>query len=182
MRTRADPRVAEAAPAVSLVRRGAVFVGVFAALSALYSTLGAPVERFLIETVTVRPAAALLSVLAPGVGAQALGPRLTAPGGGVNVLAGCEGADLLFLLVAALAAAPLSWRDRAVGLAIGLAVALAANQARILALFFVAREWAPGFAVLHGVVAPLLAVLVVTAWFSAYLQRHASASVALYRL
>jgi exosortase/archaeosortase family protein len=168
---------------LTLGRRVAIFIAVFLVLTALYAAAaGSAVERFVIEQATVRPAAWLLSWLAPDVQAVALGSRLTAPGGGVNVLNGCEGADVFFLVLAGLAAAPLSWRHRALGLMLGMVLIFAANQARVIGLFFAARETPQWFALMHGVFAPLAMVLLVVAGFAWFMRRHAQSAVALYRL
>jgi exosortase/archaeosortase family protein len=131
---------------------------------------------------TVRPAGWLLSVAMPSLQAVAIGSRLTAPGGGVNVLNGCEGADAMFLVIAGVLAAPLSWRRRAIGAALGLALTFLANQMRVIGLFFAARETPQAFAMLHGVVAPLAMVLLIVLWFSWFMQRHTQGAVPLYRL
>jgi exosortase/archaeosortase family protein len=167
----------------TLAGRIAVFLAVFALLSAAYSSgRGTELERLAIERLTVQPAATMLDLVAPQLGVRAAGPRLTAPGGGINVLAGCEGADILFLVIAAIVAAPLGWASRLRGLLLGLGVAFAANQARLVSLFFVARESPQHFALVHGVIGPLLLVLVVAGWFGWYVRRHAAGPVALYRL
>lgn len=168
---------------LTLGRRVAVFIAVFLTLTALYAAAaGSAVERFVIERMTVQPAAWLLGWTAPDVQAAAIGSRLTAPGGGVNVLNGCEGADAMFLVLAGLLAAPLSWRHRAVGLLLGLALTFAANQARVIGLFFAARETPQLFSLMHGVLAPLAMVLLVVAWFTWFMRRHAQGAVPLYRL
>ena len=168
---------------LTLGRRVAIFVGVFIALTALYSAAtGTVVERFVIEQLTVKPAAWLLSWLQPSVQAVAIGSRLTAPGGGVNVLNGCEGADAMFLVIAGVLAAPLSWRHRAIGVLLGLSLTFAANQMRVIGLFYAARETPTAFAMLHGVVAPLAMVLAIALWFAWFMRRHGTGAVPLYRL
>lgn len=167
----------------TLSKRILVFVGVFVALTALYAAAaGTAVERFVIEDLTVRPAAWLLGWAQPSLQAAAVGSRLTAPGGGVNVLNGCEGADVLFLVIAAVLAVPLTWRQRLVGALLGLGLTFVVNQARVIGLFFAAREAPQSFAMLHGVVAPLAMVLLIVLWFAWFMRRHAAAAVPMYRL
>lgn len=168
---------------VALPARVLRFVAAFGALALGYAALAdSAVSRVVIETLTVQPAAALLAWLAPWTEAVALGPRLTSPAGGINVLNGCEGTDLLFLVIAALLAAPLSWRARAIGLLVGLALVFAVNQLRLIALFFAVRAAPAYFPALHGVVLPLLIVAIVALWFAWHLRRHATEETPAYSI
>lgn len=68
--------------------------------------------------------------------AQAVRPRLRAPvGSELNVLNGCEGKDIAFLMAAAMLVAPLPllWRLR--GLAAGLRCVWPTHQVRVLVRF-----------------------------------------------
>jgi hypothetical protein len=47
---------------------------------------------------TVWPASIWIGFLTPDIGAQAVGYSIKAPGGGMNIINGCEGLDVLFLL------------------------------------------------------------------------------------
>jgi exosortase/archaeosortase family protein len=156
-----------------MARRIASFVAVFALLWWGYeSARGTAVERFVVDRMTVATAASLLDALDPSLGVRAVGSRLAAPGGGLNVLAGCEGVDMLLLLVAAFAAAPLPLRGRLVGLALGVAGVFALNQLRIVALFLANRADRELFALLHGTVAPLAMIAAVAVFFALWIGRH----------
>lgn len=137
-----------------------VFVLVAAALQALWSAAhGSAVERAVIDNATVRTCAALINAISPDVAAQAVDSRIHAAGGGINVLNGCEGTEVLFLLVAAQLAYPATWRQRAAGMLIGTAAVFALNQLRLLILFYglhTHRDW---FSALHGLITPLALVL-----------------------
>jgi len=79
------------------------------------------------------------------------------------------------LLCAAFAVAPLTWRSRLLGLLAGIAVVFAINQARILLLFYAYRADHTLFDPLHALVTPIAVVLLVAAYFYAWLfltQRH----------
>lgn len=148
------------------------FLALFFALQAGYSSgRGGALERLVIEQATVRMAAVLIDTLSPELQVKADGPRLRAPGGGLNVLNGCEGTDVAFLLVAAMAVAPLPWRRRLAGLALGLPLVYALNQVRVLALFYAFRSDRSWFELLHGAVAPLVLVLAVGLFFMVWLNR-----------
>lgn len=155
--------------------RIAVFALVFLLLQTGYGAArGSWLERAVIDTATVRTAAALIGGYAPQIGARAEGPRLVAPGGSINVLNGCEGTDILFLLCAAMLAAPIAWRHRLLGLALGVPLVFVLNQARLLALFHAFRTDPEWFAWLHGSVGPLILVLAVGLFFAAWVRRWAT--------
>ena len=111
------------------------------------------------------PAAAAINLITPGIGAYAFYDRVWAPGGGIRILNGCEGVEILFLLVAALAVTPVSARRRLVGLLIGIAFVFVLNQVRLVTLFYAFRE-SPGlFNTLHSLVMPILMVIGVLCYF-----------------
>jgi exosortase/archaeosortase family protein len=147
-------------------RRVLAFLLLFGLLLALYrSPLGAPLERWMIERVTVPAAAWIIASADPGAGAVARGPRISSPGGARNVLHGCEGSDAALLLAAALLAAPLPWRWRWSAAALGALALLGLNLARVVMLFYAMRHAPQWFSTLHGLVAPLMMVAAACAAF-----------------
>lgn len=134
----------------------------FAVLQAAYSEWPL-LSQWLIEQATVRPAAWVLTLAAPGLEAQALGARLVVEGGALHVLKGCEGADLALLSASAMLAVPGSWRRRLAGLALVLTAVFVLNQLRVLLLLqahLVAPAW---FDRLHTLWLPLAMVLALAA-------------------
>jgi exosortase family protein XrtM len=143
----------------------ALFLCVFAGLHLSYQSLrGTAVERLMVHTLTVRPAAWLVGKLTPQLYAVADGPTLRTSAGALNVRAGCEGTEVLFLLLAALVIAPIDWRRKPLGMLLGTALVLALNQARILALFYSVLRDRELFDLLHGYVLPV-ALIVLTGIF-----------------
>jgi exosortase family protein XrtM len=152
--------------------RVAAFALVFLLLQRAYAAAsGSWVEHLVIDVATVQTAAVLLGALWPGMGVHAAGARIASPGGSINVLNGCEGTDVIFLLVAAMLAAPLPWRQRLFGLAVGVPFVFALNQARLMALFHALRHDPVWFGRLHSTVGPLLLVLAVGLFFAWWLAR-----------
>ncbi len=154
------------APSQPWLRMLLVFVLVAGSLQALWSAArGSAAERLVIDSATVSTSVALINWLTPDVAAHGDGSRIRAPGGGINILNGCEGTEVLFLLVAAMLAYPASWRLRGIGLLVGTAAVFALNQVRLLVLFYglrADREW---FSSLHGLVTPLVLVLCTVLFF-----------------
>jgi exosortase/archaeosortase family protein len=131
---------------------------------------GTRLEHWVVDCATVRTSVALINTLTPRAAAVASGPSVVALGGRINVRNGCEGTEVLFLLLAALLAYPFSWRLRAVGAVAGAAFVFLINQARLLALFYSIRNDRALFDQLHGVIAPGALVLATLLFFAA-LQR-----------
>jgi exosortase family protein XrtM len=129
-------------------------------------------ERVVVEEMTVKPAAWLIAHITPDVSIKASGSRLVAPGGGLNILNGCDGVDVVLLLIAAMLVAPIPVYWRLFGILTGGGVIYCCNQLRILALFYSFRTDKPLFSLLHGIVAPILLILVVTVFFVLWLWLH----------
>jgi len=72
------------------------FAAVFAVLQLSWQALaGGAIERFVIHDATVVPATWLVNSITPAVHANAVDRTLAAPGGGLNILNGCEGIEAL---------------------------------------------------------------------------------------
>lgn len=149
-----------------------IFLGVFAMLQWAWSeSRDTWVERLVIHEATVKPAAALVQAITPEANARPVAASIKAPGGGLNILNGCEGTEVMFLLIAAFAAVRMDWRQRLMGLAPGLSLIFALNQARILALFYAFRNERGLFDILHTTVLPAVLIAAVALYFYAALHR-----------
>ena len=148
---------------------GLAFLLLQSAYSAVRDTW---VERLVIDTLTVKSAAWSIRTLTPEVAVQAVGTRLKAPGGGINIINGCEGTEVLFLLLAAFASAALPWRARLGGVLVGTVLVFVLNQGRILALFYAYRSDKALFDLLHGTLAPLLLIACSALFFLFWLKRY----------
>lgn len=157
------------------VLRSAAFLMTFALLQTGYTMgQGGWIERLIVERITVGTAAALLSYLAPMLQAVAAGPRLIALGGGINVLAGCEGTDALFLLRGAMMVAPIPWRGRLIGILASCLFIMGVNQLRVISLFYAFRSDGALFDLLHGFVTPALLILTAGLFFIGWLRDRKS--------
>ncbi len=160
-----------------IFRRAVLFLAVFAALQALWAAgRGSWIERLWIEDLTVNSATLIINALSPAVHAQAQGSRIAAAGGGLNILQGCEGVEVVFMLAAAFVAFPMGARLRLYGLACGLVWVFALNQLRILALFYAFRNDRQLFDLLHTTVAPLVLVVLTGLFFHLWAARAQRAS------
>ncbi len=156
-----------------MIARALAFVIAFGTLQLGWqATEGCAFQRLAINIGVVAPAAAIARLLTPGLGAYASGNHLREPSGGINIVTGCDGSETLFLLAAGLLVAPLPLGMRLRGIAVGLPVVYALNQARILSLFYAHRADPGLFNLLHGVVTPILMVLGVAAFYYLWLNRY----------
>lgn len=153
-----------------LIQVGA-FILVFIGLQTAWSKAsGTWLEALIIGEMTVRPAASWIGLITPSVGAQAIGYSIKAPGGGMNVINGCEGLDVLFLLFSAFVVYPAIWYRWVGALATGVVLVWALNQVRVVSLFYAGRHDKEAFALLHGTVAPLILISLVAVFFAAFVR------------
>jgi exosortase/archaeosortase family protein len=151
-----------------------MFVAVFFILQMSYGACrGTWVEHLVIGDLTVAPTAALINALTPEVGVKVLGNRLLAPGGGITVLKGCEGTEVMFMLVAAFAAVVMPWRTRLLGLGLGILMVFCLNQLRLVGLFYAYRSDPSLFDLLHGTLAPI-ALVIAVAVYALFWFQHAA--------
>jgi exosortase H (IPTLxxWG-CTERM-specific) len=60
-------------------------------------------------------------------------------GGGIQIVAGCNGVEAVLILVSAVLAFPAPWKHRAAGIAIGFVAIQALNLVRIISLYYLQR-------------------------------------------
>jgi len=134
-------------------------------------TQGTWLERLVIDQGTVAPAAAVIDVLSPRLGAFAQGNRIVGPVGSLSVRPGCDGTEAMFLLIAAFLVYPQSIARGAIGLVLGAALVYVVNLLRIVILFYAARDDRSLFELLHGYVAPTLLIVLAASFFFFWVSR-----------
>jgi exosortase/archaeosortase family protein len=152
-------------------KRLLAFVFLFGAFYlALAQAWGDGLSYWLIDVFTVKPAAWIARHVLGDPTIAAQGSRVGSGQGSLNVLFGCEGTDVLMLLAAALLVTPVRWADRLTGLLAGTAFVFVVNQLRLLALLEALRTQRDWFGALHGLVAPLAVVALVSVFFLGWLR------------
>ena len=139
-----------------------LFLSVFFVLQMSFDACrGTSFEHFVIGDLTVVPTATLINVITPEVGVKAMGNQLRALGGGINVMKGCEGTEIMFMLVASFSAVVMPWRRRLAGLGIGILMVFCLNQVRLVVLFYTYRSDPSLFKLIHGTLGPIALVAIV---------------------
>lgn len=157
-------------PRSSAGLRFAAFAVIFLALQAAWAALeGSPVWKTWMETLNVGAATAIINLLSPEADALADGTRIRAAGGGLNLLQGCDGAELLLLLTSAFLVAPISLKWRIIGWGLGLALAWLLNVGRLVALFYAWRADPGTFDLLHNYIGPVFLILVLCLYMNSVL-------------
>lgn len=150
------------------------FISVFLLLEFAWErSRGTAIERVVIDHVTVVPAAWWLNRLWPEQVVSAVGHSLVASTARLNILNGCEGLEIYFLLAAAFLSYPLSIGRRVLGIGGGALLIYILNQLRILALWQVQRTQPDLFGWLHGMIFPLLFLAISFVFFLSFLPQKA---------
>jgi exosortase/archaeosortase family protein len=152
-------------------RRLLGFLFLFAALyEGLAQSWELGLGHWIIDDATVAPAAWLARLASGDAAIVADGSHLRSPAASINILYGCEGSDVFMLLCAALLVTPVPWRNRWAGVLAGAACVFLLNQMRVLALFYCLRTHNGWFGSVHGLVAPLALVILIVAFYLAWLR------------
>jgi exosortase/archaeosortase family protein len=159
-----DKRAARVRPKrYGLPHAGAVFAALIVTLYYLVSLLG---DAALEPTATA--CAAILSTI--GQEAAAYGNLVRGPDCRFEIVGECTAVFPIVLLISAILAFPSSYRAKWVGLLVFVPTALAANQLRLVTLWFVQRHAADAFDVIHIYVWQPLMVVIVVALFVLWLE------------
>jgi exosortase family protein XrtM len=146
--------------AIAFLALSLLLIGGFEALR------GSAVERFLVETLILKPTTALIDLLTPAEHVQLIGRKLVcAHGPTLNVTRGCEGIEMFLLLFAAVLAFPASGRLRLQGLLWGSLLAYALSIIRLMLLHYVLVQSPALWQALHGLVLPLGPIVLLGLYF-----------------
>jgi exosortase family protein XrtM len=144
-----------------------VFVGCYALLN--YGYFKIPVELFMNVIYyhgVVIICADLINMLAPLEHVLAQQNHLFSAKANLEIVRGCDGAGVLFLVVSAIVAFPSSWRRKLIGILLGIGLIYLFNLLRISALYFVIAYQPDWFLLVHVYLAPTLMVLVGCCYFA----------------
>jgi exosortase family protein XrtM len=144
-----------------------VFVGCYALLN--YGYFKIPDDLFLKVIYfhgVVIVCADLINMLAPLEQVLAQQNHLLSAKANLEIVRGCDGAGVLFLVVSAIVAFPSTWRRKLIGLLLGIGLIYLLNLLRISILYFVIAYRPDWFQLIHVYLAPTLMVLVGCCYFA----------------
>jgi exosortase H (IPTLxxWG-CTERM-specific) len=159
-----------------------LFAGVLIAL--FMAELTPPGQRLFVEPWTqgvARLSTGAIHSVDPSVMVSGNVITSTRNGFGIEIMAGCNGVEAMIVLVAAILAFPAPWKNRAVGIVVGIAAIQALNLVRIVSLFYLGQwdreafEWAHLY--LWQALVMLDALIVWLVWLKT-LPREPAAAVA----
>jgi len=146
-------------------------VGAFALILLFEVVRGAALEQQVFSAVVLKPAALVATAFDPAMPTVVADRRLVSSAVTLNVTRGCEGTESLSLFAAAVLAFPARWRQRLSALAIGTLLIYILSVIRLAALIWVLSEHRDVFDAIHGIVAPLAPLVVVSFYFAAWSAR-----------
>ena len=148
------------------LRFGIKFVIGFAVLmGAFEASRGTLFEKFLVEDLILMPTTHLINAVTPSEHVQLIGRTLSSPASNLRITRGCEGVEMLLLLIAAILAFPASPRHRALGLFFGAILAYALSVTRLMALHYILRHSPRAWEALHGLILPLGPIILMALYF-----------------
>lgn len=110
--------------------------------------------------------AAAINTISPDAKARAESNSVKSARAQLDIVRGCDGSGVVFIVTAATLAFATSVRRKAVGLLLGLLVVYLINQVRIVGLYFVVANRVEWFPFLHTYLAPTLIIVLVCLYFS----------------
>jgi len=149
-----------------------LFVILMAFLNFLYFLCGGTfIEDFVLSRITARPVFAVISLLTPGEQAVLDGTHLTSPQVNFEIVRGCEGMEGMLLLISAMLAFSIPWKDRLKGIVYGLLFIYVFNILRIVSLFYLVSHYAGAFGFAHLFVGQSIMVFLVAVFFVLWISR-----------
>ena len=143
------------------VKRVAIFLVIFLVLELIWiAARGSWVYRLIIDKLTVTSAVFFINIIDSSALAHALDASILTGGLAINILNGCEGIDILFLLLAVMLALPGSWLGKLQRILAMSILVLTLNIVRIVLLVMIARYHRQYFDLVHGFIAPLIMIAV----------------------
>jgi exosortase family protein XrtM len=143
-----------------------LFVALYLAMYVAYVLLPDAMLRDKIFSYGITyPAKAVLNWLFPGERAVALENQLRSARAHLSIVRGCDGAGVVFLLIAAIVAYRAAWMATLLGTAGAIGLIYLVNEMRIVALYFVQSYRPLWFMTVHVYFIPSLMILVAAIYF-----------------
>ena len=144
-----------------------LFAGCYAVLN--YGYFKIPIDLFMNLIYyhgVVAVCADLINWVAPAEQVLAQHNHVLSAKADLEIVRGCDGAGVLFLMVSAIVVFPSNWRRKLVGLVLGVGLIYGLNLLRVSGLYFVVAYHNDWFLLIHTYLAPTLMVLAGCCYFA----------------
>ena len=149
-----------------------LFVFLLAFLNFVYFLFGGTsVEEFVLSTMTAKPALAIINFLTPAEQTVLVGTQLSSPNVNFEIVRGCEGMEGMLLMVSAMCAFSIAWRDKIKGILCGVGFIYVFNLLRIVGLYYMMRYYVGGFYFAHLFVGQSITIIMVSVFFVLWTSR-----------
>jgi exosortase family protein XrtM len=143
------------------------FMGVYALLDYIYFIIPDDIFIHVIHAHgLVAVCADLINVITPFERVVATTNQLLSAKVELNIVRGCDGAGVFFVLIAAMTIFPAPWQRKLIGIAQGIALIYAVNVLRICALYYIQANLRSWFVLVHIYVAPTFMLLIGCIFFA----------------
>jgi exosortase family protein XrtM len=149
-----------------------LFVCLMALLNFVYFLFGGtPVEEFVLAVLTAKPACAIIQLLTPADQVVLHGTNLSSPQVSFEIVRGCEGMEGILLMISAMCAFSMAWKEKLKGILVGVVFIYLFNQLRIVGLFYLMTYHAGTFYFAHLFVGQSITIVIVSVYFVLWTSR-----------
>lgn len=149
-----------------------LFVGLLALLNFVYFLFGGTrVEEFMLTQLTAKPTYTIINLLTPSEELLLNGVKLTSPHVDFEIVRGCEGMEGMLLMISAMCAFSLAWKEKLKGILLGLVFIYVFNILRIVGLYYLMRYHSEVFYFAHLFVGQSITIVIVSVFFVLWISR-----------
>ncbi|MGR8921321.1 MAG: exosortase family protein XrtM [Gammaproteobacteria bacterium] len=143
----------------------ALFAGLYVIMHLAYFQLSNDTLGQLYELAINRPAAMVINAVTDGPQVEVRGNRLESDRAILEIVRGCDGSGVIFILAAAILAFGARLRHKLVGVLLAVGLIYVLNQARVVVLYFVVVHRPEWFTPLHTFYIPTLLIVAACLFF-----------------
>jgi exosortase family protein XrtM len=143
-----------------------------ALLNFVYFQFGATsVEDFVLTVLTAKPVFAIIQFLTPAEQLVLNGTQLSSPQVSFEIVRGCEGMEGILLMISAMCAFSMAWREKLKGVLVGVVFIYLFNLLRIVGLYYLMRYNPGAFYFAHLFVGQSITIVIVSVYFVLWTSR-----------
>ena len=149
-----------------------LFILMLASLNFIYFLCGGTsVENFVLAKITAKPVYVIIKLLTPSEPAVLDGTLLTSPLVNFEIVRGCEGMEGMLLMISAMCAFRIAWRDKLKGIVLGVAFIYIFNLLRIVVLYYLMAYHPSLFNFVHLFIGQSITIILVSVFFILWISR-----------